>query len=319
MLGPMSPTEPNSAAAQALNQEPGAEPVAQPTAPPRPVNYESPSELSALLDSLGLGMRKKYGQNFLVNGKARRRIAALFGTPPGQRAWEIGPGTGAMTHEALVLGLSVTAFEIDKGFADFMRSAYGQLPGFELYEGDFVKTWSRAFAGSGAPALAFGNLPYNAAGAIIAALIEGGVRPPRMVFTVQKEAAQRKCALPSTKNYSAFSVLCQSAYTVKSVFDLSAGSFWPQPRVASAVVTMEARTDAIPFAGDRAFTAFTRASFSSRRKTLRNNLKAAGIGEETLSGACASLGISPDDRAETLSPELFSRLFLATRPGSGPV
>ncbi|MBU0926418.1 MAG: ribosomal RNA small subunit methyltransferase A [Spirochaetes bacterium] len=218
-----------------------------------------------------------------------------------------------MTREALVLGLAVSAFEIDKGFAEFIRVSYGAIPGFELYEGDFMKTWRAALDASGAPDLAFGNLPYNAAGAIIAALIEGGSRPRRMVFTVQKEAAQRICAHPSTKNYSAFSVLCQSAYAVKSAFDLPPGVFWPQPRVTSAVVVMSTRADAVPYAGDRAFTGFTRACFSSRRKTLRNNLKAAGHTEEALAEACASVGVSPDARAETLSPESFSALYAAVK------
>lgn len=222
-----------------------------------------------------------------------------------------------MTREALNLGLAVSAFEIDSGFADFIRDVYGPMPGFELYEGDFVKTWRTALEASGKPALAFGNLPYNAAGAIIAALIEGGVRPRRMVFTVQKEAAARMCSSPSTKNYSAFSILCQSCYTVKTAFDLSPGSFWPQPRVSSAVVVMEERADAVPFAGEKAFTGFTRACFSSRRKTLRNNLKAAGLSEAALSEACEAAGVSPDARAETLTPELFSLLYVASKkPGS---
>lgn len=284
---------------------------------PGPVNYDSPSELSALLERLGLGMRKKYGQNFLVNGNARRRIAALFETAPGERAWEVGPGTGAMTREALLAGLSVTAFEIDPGFAEFIREAYGPTPGFELYEGDFIKTWSRALAASGRPALAFGNLPYNAAGAIVAALIEGGTRPPRMVFTVQKEAALRMCASPGSKNYSAFTVLCRSAYEVVTAFDLSPGVFWPQPRVVSSVVVMKARADALPLAGSKPFTDFTRACFASRRKTLRNNLKAAGFSEALIAASCASAGVSPDARGETLSPERFHELYLAAERERG--
>lgn len=223
-----------------------------------------------------------------------------------------------MTHEALTLGLAVSAFEVDKGFADFIRETYGSLPGFELYEGDFIKTWRQALDVSGRPDLAFGNLPYNAAGAIIASLIEGGVRPRRMVFTVQKEAAARMCSSPSTKNYSAFSILCQSCYTVKAAFDLSPGSFWPQPRVSSSVVVMEARAEPVPFSGDKAFTGFTRACFSSRRKTLRNNMKAAGYTEAALSDACEAAGISPDARAETLTPELFSVLYAAIKKPDSP-
>lgn len=223
-----------------------------------------------------------------------------------------------MTREALLAGLLVSTFEIDHGFAEFVRSAYGEVPGFELFEGDFVKTWNKALAASGAPALAFGNLPYNAAGAIVAALIEGGVRPPRMVFTVQKESAQRMAARPGSKNYSAFSVLCTSMYEVHAAFDLSAGSFWPQPRVTSTVVVMTKRSSPVPYAGDRAFTGFTRACFSSRRKTLRNNLKSAGHDDASIADACMTVRLSPDARAETLAPEQLSALYstLARLPDS---
>lgn len=219
-----------------------------------------------------------------------------------------------MTREALLAGLVLATFEIDLGFASFIRKAYGSISGFELYEGDFVRTWRAAVEASGPPIQVFGNLPYNAAGAIIAALIEGGVRPRRMVFTVQKEAGIRMAASPGNKNYSAFSVLCRSAYKVKPAFDLSPGAFWPQPRVISTVVLMEARKDPIPFAGEKKFTNFVRAAFSSRRKTLRNNLKAAGYLEPRIIEACASIGIVPNDRAETLTPEQFASLYRVLVP-----
>ena len=288
-----------------------ADAASTPAGIPSPVDYNSPKDLAALLETLGLAMRKKFGQNFLISSSARRRIVELLDPQPGLRTWEIGPGTGAMTREALLAGLSLTTFEIDKGFADFIRRSYGDTPCFELYEGDFVRTWRTAVEASGIPGRVFGNLPYNAAGAIIAALIEGGVRPQRMVFTVQKEAGLRMAASPGTKNYSAFSVLCRSAYRVKPAFDLSPGSFWPQPRVISSVMLMEARKDPIPFAGDKKFTNFVRSAFSSRRKTLRNNMKAAGHSEELIVEACTSIGIVPNDRAETLTPEQFAQLYLA--------
>ncbi|TFG81473.1 MAG: ribosomal RNA small subunit methyltransferase A [Spirochaetales bacterium] len=282
---------------------------------PNPVDYNSPRELAGLLDRLGFAMRKRYGQNFLVAGSARKRILALLEAESGRRVWEVGPGAGAMSREALVSGLRLSTFEIDHGFASFMRESYGELPGFELFEGDFVKTWKQAVESSGAPERIFGNLPFNAAGAIIASIIEGGLRPPVMVFTVQKEAAQRMAAKTSTKNYASFTVLCQSAYSVKLAFDLPPGVFWPQPRVTSTVVIMRVRPDALPCAGEKAFTSFTRSAFASRRKTLRNNLKAAGWSDEEVAESGLAVGVSPDARAETLTAERFAALFgdLSTR------
>jgi len=217
-----------------------------------------------------------------------------------------------MTALALDSGLRLSAFEIDHGFARLLARLFGSNPSFSLVEGDFVDTWKPHLALSGRPSRIFGNLPYNAANAIVASLIEGGLIPERMVFTVQKEAAQRMAAVPGTKDYSAFSVLCTSACRVRIAFDVGASSFWPAPKVTSSVVSLAPRPQPIE-AGDRlGFSAFVRAGFSSRRKTLRNNLRAAGLPSgDALSEALRGVGAVQDVRAEALSPEELSAVFSA--------
>lgn len=332
---PIPDAGPSSASGDRTHPAPGSVPA--------PTDYDSPKALAAMLETEGFAMRKRFGQNFLVAGAARRRILSLLEAGQGCAAWEVGPGAGAMTWEALNLGWRLSAFEIDHGFARFVRDGFGTQPGFRLYEGDFVRTWPAAMAEGGRPERVFGNLPYNAAGAIVAALIEGAeagapesagippaagdrasaagaerfaARPPLMVFTVQKEAAQRMAAKPGTKNYAAFTVLCQSAYQVKLAFDLPPGVFWPQPRVTSSVVVMRALAEPLACAGTLDFTRFTRAAFSSRRKTLRNNLKAAGWSDAALAAGAQKSGLGMELRAEALSPSELAALFdsLPTRP-----
>ncbi|MEI6873582.1 MAG: 16S rRNA (adenine(1518)-N(6)/adenine(1519)-N(6))-dimethyltransferase RsmA, partial [Spirochaetota bacterium] len=237
-------------------------------------DYDSPSSLSRLLDSEGLAMSKRFGQNFLVNKAARERILDELGGKPGERVWEIGPGIGAMSAASLARGLSLTAFEIDHGFVRLLTRVFGDDPDFRLVSGDFLDTWKRELEETGRPDLVFGNLPYNAAAAIIAALIEGDLVPRRMAFTVQRESAQRMISKPGTKDYSAFSVLCASACKVRIAFDLGAASFWPQPRVTSSVVVFLPRPEPLLGSERKSFSTLVRLSFSSRRKTLRNNLKA---------------------------------------------
>jgi len=259
-------------------------------------------------------MTKRFGQNFLVNRGARRKILAELGGTGGERVWEIGPGIGAMTAEALEAGLDVTAFEIDHGFSRLLARVFGG-PAFEgrfrLIPGDFLDTWKAELAASGPPDFVFGNLPYNAAAAIIAALIEGGLLPRRLVFTVQREAALRMVAKPGGKDYSSFTVLCAAACKVRLAFDLGAASFWPQPRVTSSVVVMEPRGDPLEADDRRGFSRLVRSAFASRRKTLRNNLKAAGHTEAAIDAALVALGLDPTVRAEVLSPELLAALYRA--------
>ena len=305
-----------------------------PNIEPGSPDYDSPQALKALLASEGLAMSKRFGQNFLVNRNSRERVLEELKAGPGMRVWEIGPGIGAMTSLALEAGLAVTAFEIDHGFSRLLHRLFGGNSAFKLVEGDFVDTWMAEFETFGAPDRIFGNLPYNAANAIVASLIEGDLVPPRMIFTVQKEAGLRMIAVPGTKDYSSFSVLCTSACKSKLAFDLGARSFWPAPRVTSSVLRMLPRRDPVE-AGDRAgFSSFVRAGFASRRKTLRNNVRAAGAAlgralgrlegssidalDADLAEALLRLGIRPDVRAEALRPEELAAVYDALKLPRSP-
>lgn len=256
-------------------------------------------------------MSKRFGQNFLVSKTARERIFAELEADPSSSVWEIGPGIGAMTALALDAGLRVTAFEIDHGFARLLRRLFADRETFSLVEGDFLKTWKTTLAEAEPPSRVFGNLPYSAANAIVASLLEEGPPIRRLVFTVQKETALRMAARPGSKDYSSFSVLCTSACRVRLAFDLGSGSFWPAPRVTSTVVVLEPRPDPVGAADRKGFSAFVRSAFSSRRKTLRNNLKAGRVfvDDGALDEALARLGIRADARAEALTPERLSAVY----------
>ena len=268
----------------------------------RQPDYDSPVALKAFLDENGMAMQKKFGQNFLVNGAARRKIIDCLDVSDGAAVWEVGPGLGCMTGEILSRGASVTAFEIDHGFARLLRSFfsdYAERGLFSLVEGDVLKTWRKRYDESGAPDRFFGNLPYNVAAAIVADTINGGVRFEKAVVTVQKEVAQRMTAKEGTENYSSFSVLCQWAYGIRSVAELSGGNFWPVPNVVSRAVLLTRRDDFPRCESPELFMRMIRRLFSSRRKTVRNNLLALA-GAERADRALESAGIAPSVRAESL-------------------
>ena len=243
-------------------------------------DYNSPASLSAFLEEKGMAMQKKFGQNFLINQDARKRIAAALGIQKGESVWEVGPGLGAMTKELLDLGAKVTVFEIDRGFAAALQEFYAEeikAGALELVQGDVLKTWRPRLekAGqeaAGVPKYFFGNLPYNIAAALIADTIEAGVRFEKCAFTVQKEVAQRMAAKESSEDYSSFSVLCQWAYDVKSICDLGRANFWPRPNVESRAVLFSKKADFPACQDQKLFVKMQRALFASRRKTVKNNL-----------------------------------------------
>lgn len=273
-------------------------------------DYNSPVALKAFLDENGMAMQKKFGQNFLVNADARKKIIDCLDVADGMKVWEVGPGLGCMTSEILERGACLTAFEIDHGFARLLRQffeSYSEKGRFSLVEGDVLKTWKKYHDEKGSADRFFGNLPYNVAATIIADTINEGVRFEKAVVTIQKEVAQRMSAREGTENYSSFSVLCQWAYDVKNVLDLAGGNFWPVPNVASRAVLMTKREDFPRCLDPKFFMKMIRQLFSSRRKTVRNNLLALCSGEKT-DAALEKAGVKPNERAENLSVDGLLKL-----------
>ncbi|MBE6350683.1 MAG: ribosomal RNA small subunit methyltransferase A [Spirochaetaceae bacterium] len=270
-------------------------------------DYDSPAQLKIFLEERNMAMQKKFGQNFLINAHARTRLIDALDLEANMSVWEVGPGLGAMTDEMLKRGGKVTAFEIDRGFCGILKDIFKGRQ-LTLVEGDVLKTWKKELALNGMPARFFGNLPYNVGSVIIADMISGDCRFEKAVVTVQKEVAMRMCAKPGSEDYSSFSVLCQWAYEVTPLLDLSGGSFWPRPNVDSRAVKMVKKSDFPRCKSPEHFMALLRALFVSRRKTIKNNLnsfyKDTSLAESVLEKAA----INPQVRAETLDLDTLLHL-----------
>ena len=274
-------------------------------------DYNSPAELKQILDINGFSMQKKFGQNFLINSDARKKLIDTLEVDENTSVWEVGPGLGAMTCEILERNAKLTVFEIDRGFASLVSKyfeEYAKKEKFFLVEGDVLKTWKNHLEKTQIPDRFFGNLPYNIAATIIADTIENNVRFERCVFTVQKEVAQRMTAKPGQSDYSSFSVLCQWAYDLQNVIDLSGGNFWPKPNVDSRAVLFTKKADFPSCENPSLFIRMQRALFSSRRKTVRNNLSQF-LQNNELAVECLNLAdIDIMKRAEVLTIEQLLKL-----------
>ena len=273
-------------------------------------DYNSPIALKNFMDENNMAMQKKFGQNFLVNADARKKLIDVLDVKPGMKVWEVGPGLGSMTSGLLERGVNLTVFEIDHGFARLLTQffeEYANSGNFSLVEGDVLKTWPKFAKENDIPERFFGNLPYNVAATIIADTITKGFMFDKAVFTIQKEVGQRMNAKPGTEDYSSFSVLCQWAYDVKPVMDLAGGNFWPVPNVASRAVLMTKKEDFPKCENPELFRKMVRQIFALRRKTLRNNLSRF-VKAEICDEALKIAGIEPSIRAENLSVEDLLKL-----------
>ncbi|MDR0839960.1 MAG: 16S rRNA (adenine(1518)-N(6)/adenine(1519)-N(6))-dimethyltransferase RsmA [Christensenellaceae bacterium] len=257
--------------------------------------------IQQILQRFGLTPNRALGQNFLADPDAAAQIAeaACAGGLP---VLEIGPGLGALTGALLKGAPRVCAVEIDAAMIAALGALFEGEPNLRLYHADFLKAdlnqiYREALRG---PFAVAANLPYYATTPICMRLLTSALPALRMALMLQTEAAARFFARPREKVYGPLAVLAQYGYEVAELLRLSPGSYYPQPSVDSTVVLLT-KNDREPLSN---LPALLHMAFAMRRKTLANNLKAL----PGAPGAMARCGISPQARAEELTPEEFAAL-----------
>ncbi len=276
------------------------------------MNYDSPRDIERIIRQLGIRLKKRWGQNFLVNRGVREKIVSILDPRPGELVWEIGPGLGSITELLVNRCAMLFLFEIDWKVIGFLKERFSIYSNLQIVPGDVVQKWKDVLRMRGRPDRIIGNLPYNSATAIVASFCKDNLLPKTTVFSVQRELARRMTDPPGSKNYSAFSIMCRSTYDIAVHGDINPGSFYPRPSVVSTIVELRPRLKGPIPTNRKLFSALVRASFASRRKTLRNNLVASShLGdfdrEHILRAACEE-GIDISKRGEVYSPEDFIRL-----------
>ncbi|MBT3276184.1 MAG: ribosomal RNA small subunit methyltransferase A [Spirochaetales bacterium] len=278
------------------------------------IDYDSPIALKSLLESRGLTVKKRFGQNFLINKGARTKIIDSLGIKTGDRVWEIGPGVGSLTHKLVEKEIQLTVFEIDRGFVRVLEDLFEGKSGLKIVTGDFIHTWKQVVEMSGLPDIIVGNLPYSSAAAIILSLTEGEISPRKLVCTVQKESAQRMTAREGSADYSSFSVLCSLIWNIRSLGDLKGGSFYPPPKVKSTVLELLPSGEEL-LVSRAVLLKVVRELFAGRRKTIRNNVimfaKKIAVPSNILLSAVESTGIDTGLRPGDLDPQKVQSLVLS--------
>lgn len=265
-------------------------------------------EVKEKLRLFGLTPNRALGQNFLADDEAAGRIANAAGLP-NLPALEVGPGLGALTEKLLACAARVSAVELDAAMVAALRQSFAQEERLSLIHADFLKFDLEGYArANGAYTLA-GNLPYYVTTPICMKVLSCSVLPDRMVLMVQKEAAARFTAKTGTKLYGPLCVLSRLCYDCEKLIELSPALFYPQPEVDSVALVFTRKADApvVP-----SFPKLFEMAFAMRRKTLANNLRAAGFSREEAEGVLRSLGIPEGARAEQLAPEVFAELARET-------
>jgi 16S rRNA (adenine1518-N6/adenine1519-N6)-dimethyltransferase len=277
-----------------------------------------------ILKARDLQLTKSLGQNFLHDANQLRRIATAAELSATDRVLEIGPGLGPLTELLLASGANVLAIEKDSRLSTFLRERHANTPNLTLLHDDALAYLQRradaehpvfdlpnSEVAGGTQQTSWklvANLPYSVASPILVeiALHPGG--PELMVVTLQLEVAQRIIAARDTDSYGLLTLLIGLHYEPSNLLKIPASCFFPAPDVESACLTLTRRKQPpLDKAQTKLFVRLVKRAFSQRRKMMLKLLKAEWP-EEKLHACFAKLGISPQERAEKVSLEVFMNL-----------
>lgn len=268
---------------------------------------EQSESIPKLLKRYGLRPSKGLGQNFLADPVALRRVIAAGDIQSGDTVLEVGPGLGSLTRLLASQASRVVAVEIDINMINALEDLLQPYPNVELIHADILEV----NLGELFPKehyLVVANIPYYITSALIRHLLEAPNPPSRLILTVQKEVAERICAL--TGNLSLLALSVQVYGKPKIATKIPAGAFYPAPKVDSAVVRIDLFAE--PLIETRKLDSFFRlikAGFSQKRKTLRNALSAGmAWNKDETEQFLTNAGIVAQRRAQTLSLEEWKKM-----------
>lgn len=273
----------------------------QPTAP----RLTDVGYIRNLLERHGFHFSKKLGQNFLINPSVCPRMAEACGIDAEGGVLEIGPGIGVLTRELARQAGRVVAVELDDRLPPVLAETLANVDNVSFVWGDCMKLDLHALLQEkfgNRPVAVCANLPYYITSPIIMMLLESRLPVENITVMVQKEAAQRLCAAPGTREAGAVTLAVQYYAEAETLFGVSRGSFLPAPNVDSAVIRLTIRKEPpCSVKDEKLMFRLIRAGFNQRRKTLLNSLTGAGFTKDALNAAFAAAAIPATARAEQLT------------------
>jgi len=260
-------------------------------------------------------LRKRFGQNFLVDEGVVRTIMDAADLQPDDCVVEVGPGIGTLTQFLAERAGQVVAVEIDRDLVAILSETLSGYDHVTVINQDILKTDLAQIAqeyAHGRPLKVVANLPYYITTPILTQLLSLKVPLTSITVMVQKEVAERMQAWPGSKAYGSLSLAVQYYADVHLDTVVPPHCFIPHPKVESAVITLTLPSShPVTVADEERMGGLIRAAFGQRRKTLANALSGAPalqLSREEIQQALTRLGLPEDVRGEKLTLDDFAAL-----------
>lgn len=269
--------------------------------------------IKALLARHGFHFSKALGQNFIVNPSVCPRMADESGIDSESGVIEIGAGIGVLTAELAKRAKKVVCIELDSKLLPILDETLADFDNIEIINADVLKTDLAALIEEkfgGMPVYVCANLPYYITSPVIMTLLESRLPLKAVTVMVQREAAQRLCAPVGSRLSGAVTVAVDYYAEARKLFDVSAGSFMPTPKVDSSVIRLDIREKpGIEVSDEKLFFSMVHAAFGQRRKTASNSISSGtGIPKAVVAEAIERCGFPPAVRAESMTAEQLAAL-----------
>ncbi|MBZ9578244.1 ribosomal RNA small subunit methyltransferase A [Patescibacteria group bacterium] len=260
-----------------------------------------------LLKKYGAYPSKRFGQNFLIDKSALKKIVESANLHLKDIVLEIGPGIGTLTKEIAKKVKRVIAIEKDKKMIEILKETLNDFKNVKIIQEDILKIDPKYYILNTKHYKIVANLPYYIVSPVIRKFLESKNPPEFMILMVQKEVAQRICSKPPKMSLLAVSV--QFHAKPKIISFVLKKSFWPQPKVDGAIIELsKIRSQKSKIFTDLFFK-IVKAGFSQPRKQLANNLsKGLELDKERIKKWLLKNKIKPTQRAETLSVQDWIKL-----------
>ena len=258
--------------------------------------------------------KKRLGQNFLIDENIISAILEHSEVGSDETVVEIGPGLGFVTEQLVQCAKKVVAVELDSDVIDILKKI--PCDNLEIINQDILKTDLSQF-GNNLKVVA--NIPYYITSPILAHLLgeiddldnKNRKSINEIYLMVQYEVAQRLVANENSpsKQYGLLSILAQFYADVKIVEFVPAKSFFPRPKVNSAIVKLKINDKPKVETDDYAFLRkVAKACFATRRKNIKNSLCNFGFDKTAVEKTLKNLDINENLRGESLSIEQMKEL-----------
>jgi 16S rRNA (adenine1518-N6/adenine1519-N6)-dimethyltransferase len=284
-------------------------------------------ELIALLHKYHLRPDKRLGQHYLIDTTILASIIEAAAIEKDELVVEIGGGPGILTRALAQAGAEVLTVEYDRDFAYLLQEEYHNWRNVHVLCDDALRLDFGGLVKEDQPYKKMvANIPYQITNPLVRKILAPGSVIETAILLIQKEVAQRLTSQPGSSNRGILTIMIEYYGKAEIVLPVPAESFWPAPKVESAVIkitrnTMNAQSP-LPADQEKGFFWFVKQGFSGKRKTLSNSLSGGlALPKQEMVQLIDDAQLDQKFRAEDLSlPQWITlfKAFLARYPISEP-